>query len=210
MAGFAEIISVLDQADRSVTLFINSFSAPWSDAFWCFITGSRVWYPVYLIIAIVMLRRLGWKRGLVAILATVLTIVACDQFSNLIKNAVERLRPCHDRYMVEHGLNILVDKGGLYGFFSAHAANCFGFAAATLVGFRSNGKSRCTPYAWGVFIWAALIGLSRIFVGKHYFGDVLVGAIVGFFLGLIISNLCFRILARLDRRFRDRKLFSIQ
>lgn len=210
MAGFAEIIAALEQADRNATLFINSLNSPWSDAFWAFITEARVWYPVYLIIAIVMVRRLGWKRGLVAILAAALTIVACDQFCNLIKNTACRLRPCHDPNMVERGLNILEDKGGLYGFFSAHAANCFGFAVASLVGFRSNGKHRCTPYAWGVFIWAVLEGLSRIFVGKHFLGDVIVGSFVGFLFGLIISNLCFRILAHLDRRFRDRKLFSIR
>ena len=38
-----------------------------------------------------------------------------------------------------------------------------------------------------MFTGAALVGISRIFVGKHYLGDVLVGTIVGLAFGLAMG-----------------------
>ena len=50
-------------------------------------------------------------------------IVFTDQSSNFFKEFFERLRPCHNPELIEI-IRIVKDGcGGLYGFFSAHAAN---------------------------------------------------------------------------------------
>ena len=48
-----------------------------------------------------------------------------------------------------------------------------------------------------MLIWAFLVAISRIFVGKHFLGDVIVGIIVGICIGLIISRLINYIINRL-------------
>ena len=97
--------------------------------------------------------------------------------------------------MLAHGLNVL-ENGGGYSFFSAHAANSFGLALSTFVGMKrclSNGSSMMPKWlkAYGgwMFFWATMVAVSRIFVGKHYFGDVVVGIIIGSLAGYAFARL---------------------
>ena len=48
-------------------------------------------------------------------------------------------------------------------------------------------------YGWWMFFWAFMVAVSRIFVGKHYLGDVLVGILVGSLAGYCFARLagCF-------------------
>ena len=188
----------IHETDQLLTLKINSWHTPFTDIIWEFFSDIPVWIPMYLLIIIFVIWRLGWKRGLVVIAAALLTFGFCDQFSNIIKAATERLRPCNDPIMIENGLHIL-EKGGKYGFFSAHAANAFGLATSTFIGLRIDNRIRYRGYGAWMFTWAALVGIRRIFVGKHYLGDVLVGTLVGIAAGMAFS---------LTARWIIRKLFK--
>lgn len=188
MGRAAEIIALLDGADRSVTLALNAVNSPASDAVWQFFSAREVWYVMYAVIIFFMFKQLGWRRALVAVLSCVLFVVACDQFANLVKAGVQRLRPMEDADMLARGLHVLEGHGGLYGFFSAHAANAMGFAVCSSMGFRSSGKPH-RAYKAGICLWAVLVGLSRVFVGKHYLGDVVVGFAVGLLLGWLFGAL---------------------
>ena len=168
----------LDNIDRMLTLEINSWHSQITDPIWEFFSNIPVWIPMYILIVALVIWRLGWKKGLVVIAAAVLTFGFCDQFSNVIKALTERLRPCNDTYMISNGLHIL-EKGGKYGFFSAHAANSFGLAVSTIIGLRTQDRKKYGWYAAWMFTWAFLVSISRVFVGKHFFGDVIVGMIVG-------------------------------
>lgn len=185
------ILDELQDLDARITLALNGLHFEAGDHFWQFFSMQEVWYPMYAAVIFLMIRRLGWKKGLTMVLAMVLTVVACDQVANLVKDSVCRLRPCYNTAMVDSGLNILENKGGYYGFFSGHAANAFGFAAASSICFEEDGNHRYDLYQWLIFFWAALVSLSRIFVGKHYFGDVVAGAIAGLAFGCAIA-LAFR------------------
>ena len=44
-------------------------------------------------------------------------------------------------------------------------------------------------YGTWMFFWAAMVSISRIFVGKHYLGDVIVGIIVGAAAGYIFATI---------------------
>lgn len=181
MEGTAEITlwQYLERLDQDITLAINAIHSPFSDTVWKIFSDKEIWYPMYLIVAVLIFVRLGWKKGLVSTLMIILTIVACDQFANLVKDTAERLRPYWDEYMLDNGLRRLEHNGNWYGFFSAHAANAMGFAVGSLMAFRNDTPRKYR--VWGIFIisWALLVGISRIFVGKHFFGDVLVGFTVG-------------------------------
>ena len=58
---------------------------------------------------------------------------------------------------------------------SSHAANLFGQAAL----FYSHLRSA----RWYVVLFAALVAVSRVFVGVHYPADVAVGALIGITVG---------------------------
>ncbi len=175
------LISIVD-ADRAVTLAINSLHTSLTDSLWTFFSAKAVWIPLYVAIAALIIWRLGWKRGLIFIVAAALTFLCCDQISRLCKEAVARVRPCLDSSMLASGLHVVL-RGGHYGFFSSHAANTFGLACSTYIALRTDKRQKYRGYGAFIFIWAALVSLSRVFVGMHFFGDILVGAAVGCLLG---------------------------
>ena len=194
----------IHKADQLITLEINSWDSPITDPIWQFFSDKLVWAPMYAAIIALLIWKLGWKRGLMVLVGALLTFGFCDQFSNLVKHTVERIRPLHDEFMVSNGLNIL-EKGGGFSFFSAHSANSFGLAFSTFLGMKlclRDSGSTITPkwlkaYGIWMFFWAAMVAVSRIFVGKHYLGDVIVGIIVGSLAGIafgcLASCLCRRI-----------------
>ena len=188
-----EIIASLEQADRSASLFINSLNSPLTDPVWQFFSNKLVWIPLYLAVLVFFFLKFGWKTALKCLAACVLTIVICDQFSNLIKDACARIRPCHDPWMVTHGLHMLEGKGNLYGFFSAHAANAMGFALCSALCIKQGSGRKTTAYTVLIVIWVLLVGISRVFVGKHFLGDVLVGFGVGALVGWAVARLAFAI-----------------
>ena len=197
------MISALEQIDKTWTLAINSLHTPFTDRMWMFFSGRTEWIPLYVLVIILLIWRLGWKKGLVMILTTALCILCVDQFANLIKNSVMRLRPGCDPKMLERGLYVLIPSGkNSYGFFSAHAGNAMAFAICTLNALRMGRdakqrpwKGLCSAYSVLIVVWAVLVGFSRIFVGKHFLGDVLTGFVVGLIFAealCAISRLCFR------------------
>lgn len=178
---------ILHGWDQAVTLLINSVHCPATDSFWMFFSDRGVWFPLYAAVAFFLVKRLGWRNGLISIAAVALTLVACDQTSNLLKYSVARLRPCYSEPMISGGLNILEYRGSWFGFFSAHAANSFGFALCTSMCFHYDGRHTCRAYTTGILIWAVLVSISRIFVGKHYLGDITAGAVIGSFYGILFA-----------------------
>lgn len=182
--------------DQKVTLEMNSWSSEITDVIWKFFSDIPVWIPMYVIIVGCLFWRLGWKKGLIMTLAAAATFGFCDQFSNLIKDLVERVRPLNDPYMLEHGLNILEGKSSSFSFFSAHSANAFGLATSTLIGFRLDKKLRYRGYAAWMYTWATLVALSRVFVGKHYLGDIIAGAAIGALAGYAFACLARHIIIK--------------
>ena len=182
--------------DQLLTLEINSWNSSITDPIWQFFSKIPVWIPMYVLIVAMLIWRLGWKRGLIMTLAAVATFGFCDQFSNFIKDLVDRVRPLNDEFMLTSGLNVLEKASHSFSFFSAHAANAFGLAACTISGLKLDEKWFSTsgkPVSWGkayviwMYFWAVMVAVSRIFVGKHYLGDVLAGCMIGFLVGTVMS-----------------------
>ena len=183
------IIDWIQSLDETITLFINSFHCKPGDHIWQLFSLKETWFPLYALVLYYLIRRLGWKKGLVLALSLALTVLACDQLSNVLKEAVGRLRPCYNADMLSSGLHVLESRSGFYGFYSAHSANAFGFAIASTSAFKTDKAHNYDKYEWFVYVWAAMIGLSRIFAGKHFFGDVLVGMIVGLVIGWCLARI---------------------
>ena len=179
----------IHKTDQLLSLKINSWDSSVTDPIWQFFSNIPVWIPMYVLIVGCLIWRLGRKKGLVFVLAATATFGFCDQFSNFIKDLAGRPRPLNDPFMVEHGLNILDGTTKSFSFFSAHAANSFGLATCTYIGFRQDTRLRYRGYAWCIFFWASMVSISRVFVGKHYLGDVIVGIIVGAAAGYLFATI---------------------
>jgi undecaprenyl-diphosphatase len=183
------------QLDAQIFLAINGWhSEAWDGIMW-WISGKTTWWPFYLLLLVFM----GWKKRwqlLPMLLFIVLTITLADQTSvHLFKNVFLRLRPCHEPAL--EGLVHLVNNkcGGQYGFISSHAANTFAVAFLFLLWI---GKRW---FSLVIISWALLVGYSRIYLGVHYPGDVLVGALWGAGCGWLIYTFFKLILSKLPREW---------
>jgi undecaprenyl-diphosphatase len=189
------------QLDQQLTLTINSWYSAFTDPIWAFFSDKIVWVPMYVGIVALLIWKLGWKKGLIVVAAAGLTFGFCDQVSNLVKYAVGRIRPVNDEFMIASGLHIL-ERGGGYSFFSAHSANAFGLACCTITGLAAYVAKGMKKPAWlkayngWMIFWATMVAVSRIFVGKHYLGDVIVGSIIGAAAGMTFGYLAYRLIRR--------------
>jgi undecaprenyl-diphosphatase len=68
-------------------------------------------------------------------------------------------------------------------------------AVSTVIGFRLDKRLKYRGYASWMYFWAAMVAISRVFVGKHYLGDILAGAIIGALAGLLFAGIA-RIIIR--------------
>lgn len=204
-------MSGLEQLDQSLTLAINSHHSPSGDIFWQFMSSTSDWIPFFVLVAALLLWRLGWKKGLIYILAIALSIVCIDQICNLVKDSVCRLRPCFDPDMLDGGVHIFpapdparTINRHAYGFFSGHAANSFGFAMCSWLALRQAWKTKNTAsdkriaviYGVFIFVWASAVSLSRIFMAKHFLGDIIVGAAAGCAVALVFCLLARTLILR--------------
>ena len=104
-----------------------------------------------------------------------LTDAICAQ---ILKPFFERLRPS---YLHLEQLNLLVSKGGKWSMPSNHAANMFSLAVI-LSHFYSK-------YRGFLFSCALIISFSRVYVGVHFPGDIIVGALMGYSISLLCLSL---------------------
>lgn len=169
----------LEEIDRTLLLWLNSYHTPFLDNLMFFISGKWQWVPFYLILVFFIIRRFKLKAVIILIGAAVL-ITLSDQASNLLKESVQRPRPCKDPEIGHLVLLVNDYCRGAFGFVSAHAANSFALAGFVSLLFRNRWVTT------GMIIWAAIVSYSRIYLGVHYPGDIIGGALLGLFLSLIV------------------------
>jgi undecaprenyl-diphosphatase len=172
-------MNALLQFDSYLTLLINGWHTPFLDQFFFVFSRIYVWIPLYLAYIFLFLKNEG-KKGFWIVLSMIILVVISDQISSgLLKPLVERLRPSHDPLLADklHFVNGYV--GGLYGFVSSHAANTAGLALFLLLVVRNRW------HTFALSTWVLITGYSRVYLGVHFVGDVVCGALVGVFSALV-------------------------
>lgn len=178
----------LNGLDRAIFFFVNvQLANPVTDWSMPIVTSDTFLRTLYALAIVLILwkgnRQLRW-----AVIFSGLALVLTDQVvSHLLKVWIERPRPCQ----ALTGIHLLVNCGPAFSMPSSHAANAFGQAALF-----SYQRRAVTLY---LMIFAAIVALSRVFVGVHYPFDILVGALIGLLVGLFMSWLATILLERLRR-----------
>lgn len=168
---------MIGEIDRTLFLFLNSVNSPfWDNVMWV-ISGKLTWLPLYLFILWLFIREYG-RRTMIILLFVIIAITVSDQLSvHAFKEVFQRLRPCHEPDL-EGLVHIVRGKcGGRYGFVSSHAANLFNMAVFSSLLIR---RRWFTVF---MLFWAALVSYSRIYLGVHYPGDIVCGAMLGVLAG---------------------------
>jgi undecaprenyl-diphosphatase len=173
---------MLERFDQQLFLFINSANSPLFDQVMNTISGKLIWVPLY--VAILVFLGVKYKRKFLVILVfIIIAATLADQSSVIVKNIFHRLRPCHETSILAIVHLVNGECGGIYGFVSSHATNSFDVALLSL----SFIKKRW--YSISIIFWAGIISYSRVYLGVHYPGDVIFGALLGSFIGWGIYNL---------------------
>ncbi len=185
------LMNKLESIDRAIVLFVNGLNTPLLDEIMWFLSGRFSLIPLYLLLLILLKSQNSWRNTFIILSGLTLSILLADQISvHLFKNGFERYRPSHNEelkyllhfYEVKPGEYY---QGGKYGFVSSHAANFFAMIAFIFPFY----KEKKNWILAGLILIGILVAISRIYLGVHYFSDVLVGATLGILVGFSIRNL---------------------
>ncbi len=157
------------EKDGELLLWLQeAFSHPILDKFMIFISalGDKgfFWIAIGVIFLLLGLKNRGWlNRGLLVLLSLGLNALFCNI---LLKPMVNRTRP-YDLYEYIP----MIPPVGDPSFPSGHTSASFAAATALYAMDRK----------WGIaaYIFAAVMGFSRLYVGVHFPTDVLAGAALG-------------------------------
>ncbi len=165
--------------DLSLLFALNHHHTPlWDWLMWHF-SGNLLWLPLYFFVIYLLIKEFR-RQSLWLIAIVILTVGVADITSvHIFKEAIQRLRPCHDPLLA--GQIVLVHNhcGGLYGFFSSHASNTFTLATITSLLIRKR------YFTILMFVWASVVSISRVYLGVHYPSDILAGAVWGMIIGYL-------------------------
>ncbi|MCD8304702.1 MAG: phosphatase PAP2 family protein [Prevotellaceae bacterium] len=176
--------------DQQLLLLLNGRGPVWLDNLMWHFSSTWTWAPLILLLLFVTLRSYTPRQFIVFLAALALAILLADQLSAaILKPLFHRLRPTREPGLMEMVRTVRGYRGGQYSFVSSHACNWL--AVTTYLTLALRGRLLALSLA----LVAALVCYSRIYLGVHYPGDILCGAVLGFVVGLLtyqVFAICFR------------------
>lgn len=182
------VLQWLTAADRKVYYLINiKLSVSWLDNIMLLLRQAFTWIPLYFFFLLFFYA--NCRKFLFPIIALSMVTFAFTDFTSasILKPLIGRLRPCHDTSL-QFSINNIAGCGGIFSMPSSHASNHFGLAAFWFYVIEKT-LNRKWYWLWG---WAFIVGYSQIYVGVHYPGDIIMGAL----LGIVIAFFTCRVFSR--------------
>ncbi len=175
------MLELIKQIDQNLLLLINGANNHFLDVIMIWISSIGLWIPLYILLLYFVIIKYKSKAW-IAIPFFILAVGLSDLISvHLFKNVFERLRPCYEPELA--GLiNNIVGCGGKFSFVSSHASNSFTIAFMSI--FLIGDKQKWLK--WLMPLWGLSIMYSRVYLGKHYPSDVIVGALLGILVSWLI------------------------
>jgi undecaprenyl-diphosphatase len=185
-------VEALVNLNRAVFFWINQDAGhhyPWLDWLMIFLSDARNGIIPFVLITVFVIRRSG-KPGWRVIAGMVVLVLLSDWSGALLKNAFVAERPCD----ALEGVRLLAPYCGHNSFPSNHAMNMAAIAA--FIGWHY--RVMIAPLA----VLAVLVGISRIYVGVHYPGDVLFGWVWGAVIASVFYWIGWRVIPRVRQTKR--------
>ena len=178
------MLEFITNIDTRLTLFLTGSDSEMLDAIAVTATKTSTWIPLGILLLYVLMRMKDWKNALLVILCVGIAITLADQMaSGIFKPLVARLRPSHNPEL-QGVIDLVGDyRGGKYGFFSSHAANTCAVAVFLSLLFRKR------VFTVAICSWTMVNSWTRLYLGVHYVGDIMVGVIWGAFVGWMVFRL---------------------
>lgn len=173
------VLSILDRLiawDQDTFLKLHEVNSTWLDPFMVFISAMGAWYGVGILVILFLVFRFG-RMGAWVSLFMALTVGFNAGLNNLVKYIIMRPRPINTDGLSDV-VRALEGYDTSYSFYSGHTTNSFCLAVFSLLVVRNRW------YSMIITLWATVVAYSRIYVGKHYPLDLVVGFFVGIFVGL--------------------------
>lgn len=179
----------LIQFDKHLLLMVNGSDSVFLDYVVMTLTNAKTWIPLYLALFYVVIKtNVSAKNILFVLAAAGLCVLFAGGFDDMIvKPLVARWRPTHDPQ-----IGMLVDtvdnyRGGNYGFFSAHACNTFSIALFLSL------LMRRRLLVITLICFSLVNCWTRLYLGVHYPGDIMVGLLWGTVVGYTVYRLYCRV-----------------
>ena len=178
------MINALSEIDRNLFLIINSWHSAWLNPLMVFFSSQVVWLPLIALILVMAFKQLERKSFYIFLLFLVLTIIASDTTSSyVLKNIVQRMRPCRVPELKAIMNHFGQKCGGRFGFVSSHAANSISILVFSHLAL----KVKSLKFHW-LWLLPMIVCFSRVYLGVHYPGDILGGLIVGTTWAVILAG----------------------
>lgn len=177
----------LNDIDIKIFLFLNNMGIPQLDRFFMAVT-DWAFIPFAVMVAYFFFTRIDKKLLPLALILLGIAILISDQLcGNVIREMNIRLRPCHMEELQGLFRPVRAELtgfcGGQYGFVSSHAGNAFALAVFSSMALKGRVK-----HIWCyTLFFAIVIAYSRIYIGTHLTGDVVVGGAIGATAGVICT-----------------------
>jgi len=175
------LLDTLLQYDTELLIFLNNLGSSFWDPFWMFITNQLNWTPVFLFIFYLLIKNFGWKKGLFLVVSIAVLVAFSDQFVNLIKESIARIRPNNDPDLVGKIRALLQPQSK--SFVSGHATTSMFFT--TFIIFLLKEKVK---HIYFIIFFPLIFGYSRIYLGVHFPLDICCGYFLGISLGVLYAR----------------------
>lgn len=164
----------MNSVDDRIILLLNGDNPTWLDDIMIMMSDRFVWIPFYAVLALFVIRKLGWKQGLLMVAFCGMAIGLSDWIcATAIRPHVGRLRPVAPDNPLSQYLRVVHGVPSSYSFPSCHASNTFALAVFISLVLR---RKFFTAF---LLTWAVIVCFSRAYLAVHYPSDLLVGALIG-------------------------------
>lgn len=170
--------------ERNSFLQINHYHTPFLDQVMWWYSGLLVWLPFIVFFCFMLVYKKPKQEWMPVLFSILMVGILCAVVSSLItKPLFARPRPIFHPSFMDEVRTLYENITEPYGFVSGHSATTFGIAMFTSFLFRNK------TYTCVIFLWALLMGYSRIYLGVHFISDVFAGALAGIGIGYLMYRI---------------------
>lgn len=194
------MLTLLDRWDTQLFFSINGSTSSWLDMIMPLFSDPEVlWTAAGLILSCWALRCLYFRdktqlrRVFLGSILLALCVGATDVAAGLAKRQAGRVRPQHalplarfmsDGQWRQRPADFIPYTRPRSSFFSGHAANTMALATGV--------STLYPPAAPLIYLMPIVVGYSRVYLAKHYPGDVVAGWLAGWCITTLICRLAKR------------------